>query len=82
MVFALVYMTTRKAYEVHFRAVQMAGPTRTAMIMNLEPVISILLSVVILMETITNGQSIGAILVLTAVLVSQITGNRPQTADV
>ncbi len=70
------------AFPAFFRAVQMAGPTRTAMIMNLEPIISILLSVVILMETISTGQTFGAIMVLTAVLISQITGKSPQTVDV
>ncbi len=70
------------AFPAFFRAVQMAGPARAAMIMNLEPVISIVLSVVILMEAISTGQMIGAILVLMAVLISQIIERSPLTVDV
>ena len=64
------------AFPAFFRAVQMAGPVRTAMIMNLEPVISILLSVIILKEMISTLQTLGAILVIAAVIISQIVVRR------
>jgi drug/metabolite transporter (DMT)-like permease len=60
------------AFSVMFRAVQMAGSVRAAMIMNLEPIISIILSVIILAETINFRQGIGAIIVLATVLISQL----------
>jgi drug/metabolite transporter (DMT)-like permease len=64
------------AFPAFFRAVQMAGPVRASMIMNLEPVISIILSVIILMEVISLSQTFGAILVIAAVIISQIVMRR------
>ena len=59
------------AFMSMFRAAQMAGPVRASMIMNLEPVASIFLSVIILAESINAMQAFGAALVLAAVLISQ-----------
>lgn len=55
-----------------FRGAQMAGSVRASMIMNLEPVVAILLAVVFLNETMKPTQVLGAVLVLAAVLVSQL----------
>ncbi|MCF6322464.1 MAG: DMT family transporter [Rhizobiaceae bacterium] len=59
------------AFFTMFRAVQMAGSVRAAMIMNLEPVVTIVLSVLILNEIINPQHAIGIVLVLGAVLFSQ-----------
>lgn len=59
------------AFLVMFRASQMAGSVRASMIMNLEPVVTILLSVVFLSINLSGYQMIGAGLVLAAVFVSQ-----------
>ena len=58
-----------------FRASQMAGAVNASMIMNLEPVFTIFLSVLILSETLTLKAAIGTIIVLAAVLASQIFSN-------
>ncbi|MCP4183197.1 MAG: DMT family transporter [Hyphomicrobiales bacterium] len=83
LVLILLLVCFAFAFPAFFRAVQMAGPVRAAMIMNLEPVISIVLSVIILMEVISLSQTLGAILVIAAVVISQIVMRRsdavPQT---
>ncbi len=76
LVLILLLVCFAFAFPAFFRAVQMAGPVRTAMIMNLEPVISIVLSVIILMEVISLSQTFGAILVIAAVVISQIVMRR------
>jgi len=64
-----------------FRAAQMAGSVRVAMIMNLEPIVSIVLSVIILAEAVNLLQGIGAAFVLVAVLISQIIEKRWQAVE-
>ncbi|OUS13631.1 hypothetical protein A9Q97_04590 [Rhodospirillales bacterium 47_12_T64] len=46
------------------------GPARTAMLFNIEPVVTILAAVVLLNESLTNLQTIGSLLVLSAVVLS------------
>ncbi len=55
-----------------FRGAQMAGSVRASMIMNLEPIVAILLAVMFLNETMKPMQILGAVLVLAAVIISQL----------
>ncbi|WP_417453719.1 DMT family transporter [Kiloniella sp.] len=50
--------------------VNFVGPSRTAMLFNIEPVVSIITAVLILNETLNLSQIIGSILVLAAVVIS------------
>jgi len=59
------------AFFAMFRSIHVAGAVRSATIMNLEPVITIILSVLILSEQLNFGQVVGASMVLIAVLASQ-----------
>ena len=60
------------AFTMMFRAVQMAGSVNAAMIMNLEPVITIILAFLILSQTLNSRQALGALLVIGAVMASQL----------
>lgn len=82
LVLIMILICFAFAFPAFFRAVQMAGPVRTAMIMNLEPVVSIILSVIILMEVISLNQTFGAMLVVAAVIISQIVMRRPVTDSI
>lgn len=59
------------AFFSMFFAVRLIGPVRTAMVMNLEPVITIALSIFLLNESLSLKQFAGAALVIGAVVVSQ-----------
>jgi drug/metabolite transporter (DMT)-like permease len=59
------------AFFAMFRGVQLIGPAPTAMLMNLEPVFTIVLALVLLAEPLTLRKLIGAAAVLAAVFVSQ-----------
>lgn len=65
------------AFLMMFRAVQMAGSINAAMIMNLEPVGTILLSLFIFSHVLSLTQTLGALLVLSAVLFSQLSSRSP-----
>ncbi len=60
------------AFFCMFAAVTFIGPARSAMIMNLEPVITVGLAVLLLAEVLTLHQVFGAALVIAAVFASQL----------
>ncbi len=59
------------AFVTMFKGVEVIGPTPSAMIMNLEPVFTMMLAVVVLSEVLTPLRLLGAAIVLSAVLTSQ-----------
>lgn len=59
------------AFFTMYKGVEVLGPTPTAMVLNLEPVFTMLLAVVVLMEELTLPRVIGAGVVLAAVASSQ-----------
>lgn len=76
LLLALLMAFFAVAFITMFRAVQMAGSVQASMIMNLEPIVTILLSVYILSETLNMQQFVGAALVLIAVFASQSLGKK------
>ncbi len=60
------------AFFAMFRGVHLIGPAPTAMVMNLEPVFTIALAVVLLAEAMSVRKLIGAAVVLAAVVASQL----------
>ena len=65
-VFALVI-----AYYFWYRGVRIIGPTRTAMYSNLQPVIGVLMAWVLLHETPTAWQIIGAVSIMSGLLLTR-----------
>lgn len=65
------------AFFAMFFGVRVIGPVRTAMVMNLEPVLTIAMSIMLLGETLSLRQFAGAALVLGAVVLAQRSGKRP-----
>jgi drug/metabolite transporter (DMT)-like permease len=55
-----------------FAGVQMIGPSRTAMIMNLEPILTVAMAILLLDEDLSPNQFLGAALVIAAIFASQI----------
>ena len=55
-----------------FASVSMIGPVSTPMILNIEPVTAIIFAVLLLNESMTVIQVVGASIVLVAVLLAQI----------
>ncbi len=64
------------AFFAMFYSVRLIGPVRTAMMMNLEPIITISLSFLILSESLMLKQLVGAALVIASVVAYQSYGNR------
>jgi drug/metabolite transporter (DMT)-like permease len=60
------------AFFAMFRGVHLIGPAPTAMVMNLEPVFTIALAVVLLAEAMSIRKLFGAAVVLAAVVASQL----------
>jgi drug/metabolite transporter (DMT)-like permease len=65
-VFALVI-----AYYFWYRGVRVIGPTRTAMYSNLQPVVGVLMAWVLLHETPTAWQLIGAVSIMSGLLLTR-----------
>src|SRR6185436_15049553 len=65
-VFALVI-----AYYFWYRGVRVIGPTRTAMYSNLQPVVGVLMAWVLLHETPTPWQLIGAVSIMSGLLLTR-----------
>jgi drug/metabolite transporter (DMT)-like permease len=65
-VFALVI-----AYYFWYRGVRVIGPTRTAVFSNLQPVIAMLMAWAILHETPTAWQTVGAVSIMTGLLLTR-----------
>ena len=68
---AAAVITSAAAFLAMFAGVRMIGASRTAMVMNLEPVLTVALAIALLEETLTTHQFFGAILVVAAVAVAQ-----------
>lgn len=60
-----------------FVGVNLTGPSRTAMVMNLEPVMTVGLAIIILEEGLEGNQLLGATLVIATIVATQI--KSPQT---
>ena len=60
------------AFFAMFRGNQMVGSVNASMMMNLEPIASIFLSVLVLSEVLTTKAIFGTVLVLSAVILSQL----------
>ena len=69
---ALAALTFAGAFLGMFAGVGMIGPSRTAMVMNLEPVLTVALAVALLDESLTFHQLAGAALVVAAVYLAQM----------
>jgi drug/metabolite transporter (DMT)-like permease len=65
-VFALVI-----AYYFWYRGVRVIGPTRTAMYSNLQPVVGVLMAWVLLHETPTTWQLVGAVSIMSGLLLTR-----------
>jgi drug/metabolite transporter (DMT)-like permease len=65
-VFALVI-----AYYFWYRGVRVIGPTRTAMYSNLQPVIGVGMAWLLLHETPTTWQIVGAISIMSGLLLTR-----------
>src|SRR5206468_6529990 len=65
-VFALVI-----AYLFWYRGVRVIGPTRTAMYSNLQPVIAVLVAWLVLGETPTLWQGVGAVSIMAGLLLTR-----------
>ena len=71
LIFACAVLSFTAAFVAIFKGVRVAGPVRFATLMNMEPVITICLAFMLLGETLTVLQFIGAALVIGAVAVAQ-----------
>jgi drug/metabolite transporter (DMT)-like permease len=60
------------AYYFWYRGVRVLGPTRTAMYSNLQPVIAILVAWLWLAETPTPWQGIGAVCIMSGLLLTRM----------
>jgi drug/metabolite transporter (DMT)-like permease len=69
---AAAALTFAGAFLGMFVGVRLIGASGTAMIMNLEPVLTIVLAIVLLDENLTVHQFLGAALVVAAVFAAQI----------
>ena len=63
-----------------YRGVQLAGPMRTTMLMNIEPVLTAAFAFVMLGEPLTAPKFIGGAIVIAAVLASQLLGLKTPSA--
>jgi len=61
-----------------FRALLYLGPTRTAVSNNLEPMVSVIAAALVLGELLAPLQGVGGLLILAAVVMSQIETRRPE----
>lgn len=71
LIVAATALTFAAAFFGMFASVRLIGPSRAAMIMNLEPVLTIALAVLLLSEAFSVHQAAGAALVIAAILVAQ-----------
>lgn len=55
-----------------FAGVGMIGPSRTAMVMNLEPILTVALAILLLDEALSGHQLLGAALVIAAIFAAQV----------
>lgn len=69
---------TGVAYILMYRLVRVAGPTTASMVTYLTPIVSTLLGVIVLSESMSWHEPVGAAIVLTGVWLSR---NRPAPAD-
>jgi drug/metabolite transporter (DMT)-like permease len=81
-VFAVSVVFTSLAFMAMFAGVDRIGATPAAMIMNLEPAMTVALAAVVLGETMTPMKLIGGAIVVAAVLVSQVAGLRGEVKGV
>ncbi|MCG8354493.1 MAG: DMT family transporter [Kiloniellales bacterium] len=80
LVLAVTIATFVFAYFGMFQGVRMIGPVRTALILNLEPVATIGFAMLILSESLTPRQLVGAALVVIAITASQLADARRSRA--
>ena len=71
---AILLLCFAFAFFAMFRGNQMVGSVNASMMMNLEPIASIFLSVLVLSEVLTAKAVFGTALVLSAVILSQLLG--------
>lgn len=64
-----------------YRAVQVVGPSRSAIFMNVQPVLGLLLAATILRERITASQIVGAVFVISGVALTTRGTARPARAE-
>jgi drug/metabolite transporter (DMT)-like permease len=65
------------AYLLFYRGVRILGPTKTAMYGNLQPIIAIAVAWILLHETPTGWQLLGAAFIMGGLLVSRTAKVRP-----
>jgi drug/metabolite transporter (DMT)-like permease len=70
--FAGMTLTSTLSLLLIFVSVTRIGPLRTALIMNLEPLVSTLASMALLGEVLTPMQTVGGVLMLVALFAFQI----------
>jgi drug/metabolite transporter (DMT)-like permease len=64
-----------------YRAVEVVGPSRSAVFMNLQPLIGIALAAALLAEPITRGQLVGGLFVVGGVALTTRRGPRPSSGE-
>jgi len=74
---AAAALTFAGAFFGMFAGVQLIGPTRAAMIMNLEPVLTVALAILLLDEDLSIHQLLGAALVIASIFAAQIEPTPP-----
>lgn len=74
MLMAVAVLSFAGAFLGMFLGVRLIGASRTAMMMNLEPVLTLFLAVLLLNEELSVHQFLGAALVIAAVIAAQIRG--------
>lgn len=80
LAFSGAVLTFAAAFFLMFLGLRVIGPVRTALIMNLEPVATIALAMLLLGEPLSPRQALGAALVVGAVVVAQRAARRRLSA--
>jgi len=73
---AAAVISSVAAFLGMFISVRMIGPSRAAMVMNLEPMLTIVLAILLLEEALTTHHFLGAALVIAAVVAAQAAPRR------
>lgn len=71
LAFAMMLLSFTIGFIAVYTAIQIVGPVRTATVLNMEPIVTILLAVLLLGEHMTNNQIFGGSIVFCAILLAQ-----------
>ncbi len=83
-IFAIALVSTVLAVVTFFAGLERIGPTNTATISTLEPVVVVILAALVLRETVTPLRIVGGVMILAAVIVlakSELNASRNRTLE-